>query len=486
MEKYLLPRLQSVIYFSIFCAVLIIGPRTFNLDGDLGRHITIGNYILDNYSIPTNDFFSFPMNGQPLTPHEWLAQVIFALANRGMSLGGPVFVIAFLIGITFSFIYIDSVRRSQMPLLFLLFIVWSAAASSLHWLARPHIFTFLFLALWTHLLEQIEQGKKIPVYCFGFLMVIWANTHGGFVIGFVVLFAYTIGDLLESWFQNQKLSDKAKNWVWIGIISFASTLINPVGIRLWGTSVGFIGNSYLVNNTQEYFSPNFHNISTLPFLVLVAYSLLATGICKNRIAIYYGLLLSGFTVMALYSSRNIPLYAIVAAPILTKMTGQWIENSSWQRLEQNILHIEKRLYGWLFPIVGTIAVLILMLTPVMKTYNSYNEMVFPVKAMDWLQENPIEGRGFNYFTWGGYLLFRQWPDQLVFIDGQTDFYGEKLTREYEQVINMSDGWEQVLEKYQIRWIVLPTKSPLLVELSQKMEWSIRYQDMTATLISLDE
>ncbi|MEN6408163.1 MAG: hypothetical protein ABFD44_00460, partial [Anaerolineaceae bacterium] len=93
----LMPTLQLMIFIAVFGGVLALGPRLLNMDGDLGRHITVGNYILDQRSIPTRDVFSFTMPGQPLVPHEWLADVIFALANRWMGLDGVVLLCALLI-----------------------------------------------------------------------------------------------------------------------------------------------------------------------------------------------------------------------------------------------------------------------------------------------------------------------------------------------------------------------------------------------------
>ena len=83
---------------------------------------------------------------------------------------------------------------------------------------------------------------------------------------------------------------------------------------------------------------------------------------------------------------------------------------------------------------------------------------------------------------GGYLLYRQWPDILVFIDGQTDFYGETLTREYEQVITLSEGWEQILEKYQVDWMLIPEEAILAKALIEHTGWETLYEDETAIII----
>jgi hypothetical protein len=114
--------------------------------------------------------------------------------------------------------------------------------------------------------------------------------------------------------------------------------------------------------------------------------------------------------------------------------------------------------------------------------NRYDPSIFPVQAVDWLQAHPQQGNVFNHFTWGGYLLLRTWPEAPVFIDGQTDFYGEELTREYERVITLSDGWEDIIKKYDIEWMIIPAEGRLARTLKESQEWKKVYEDDTAIIV----
>ncbi len=89
---------------------------------------------------------------------------------------------------------------------------------------------------------------------------------------------------------------------------------------------------------------------------------------------------------------------------------------------------------------------------------------------------------FNNFIWGGYLLYRTFPENPVFIDGQTDFYGEDLTLEYAQVVSLDDGWQDVLGKYDVSWVIIQSGKPLVHALQNELNWKIVYQDATATII----
>ncbi len=108
-----------------------------------------------------------------------------------------------------------------------------------------------------------------------------------------------------------------------------------------------------------------------------------------------------------------------------------------------------------------------------------------MQAVEWLESHPQPGRMFNDFMWGGYLLFRMWPDTLVFIDGQTDFYGEALTRDYEVISNGWDGWDRLLQKYQISWVIIPVRSPLVDVLDGSGNWQRIFADPTAVIYSLN-
>ncbi|MCJ7722777.1 MAG: hypothetical protein MUP03_01460, partial [Anaerolineales bacterium] len=150
----LFPRLEDVVFISIFMGVVVMGPRLFNVDGDLGRHLTVGQYILQNLRIPTHDIFSHTMFGLQFTPHEWIAEILFAASNIMLGLNGVVVLSALVIATTFMLVYRDTSRRCSMLIVSMGLTFWAAITSSLHWLARPHLFTFLFIALWTERMER--------------------------------------------------------------------------------------------------------------------------------------------------------------------------------------------------------------------------------------------------------------------------------------------------------------------------------------------
>jgi hypothetical protein len=485
--KYILPKLQDILFISFLLGVIIIGPRTLNTDGDLGRHLVLGKYILSSGTIPTTDLFSNTMSGQPLTPHEWLAEIAYSIAYQTFRLYGVVLLEGILIASTLIWVYLDSMERGKSYFAAGIFTAWAAFMTSMHWIARPHLFTFLFLAVWTTGIRKIASGGKYPVWPLPIIMILWANTHGAFIAGFVVWGCYMTGAIWD-YFKNRnpEVPASTKKLVVVGLISFFATFINPVGWGLWETSLGYIHNSYLVGHTMEYLSPDFHTVGFVPFMALIAFIIFAFGQAWSRLSVAEGLLLAVWTVMGLYSARNIPLFAIISAPILAWYSQGVAANTKFIKpIDATIRNTDTKLSGFTWPVI-TLGILLFLALPIsnpkinLPDYE-FDRTVFPVAATDWLLVNPQQGKMFNYFTWGGYLLYRLWPNQTVFIDGQTDFYGETLTREYEKIISLSPEWETLLEKHNIDWIIVPSNSTMGEEIQNERNWSVIYHDGTAVI-----
>jgi hypothetical protein len=108
------------------------------------------------------------------------------------------------------------------------------------------------------------------------------------------------------------------------------------------------------------------------------------------------------------------------------------------------------------------------------------EPAFPVRAVEWLESHPQPGNMFNNLNWGGYLGLSLWPGQVPFIDSMSDTTGI-VTMEYETVITMRTGWQDILEQYNIKWAIIPSEWPLARELKAQ-GWETAYQDETAVIL----
>jgi hypothetical protein len=185
-------------------------------------------------------------------------------------------------------------------------------------------------------------------------------------------------------------------------------------------------------------------------------------------------------------ARNIPLFAIVATPILATSARRILDQLPvWIKIESRLAEIENSLRGFIWQVAGILAAVILFSRYQAQAHSSFNQFdarVFPVAAVNWLEANPQSGNMFNEFNWGGYLLQRIWPHQLVFIDSQTDFYGEALARDYNQMLNAQNDWDAKLKNYEIDWVIVSNGAPLARALETEYHWRVLYQDETSIIL----
>ncbi|MEW5939545.1 MAG: hypothetical protein AB1750_07790 [Chloroflexota bacterium] len=470
---YTLPRVQDFVFILILLLGVTLGPR-FLGDGDPGRHIVVGKIILTEGEIPRTDIFSQTKPGQPLTTTEWLSEVVYAAAYLALGLDGVVALAIALIAVTFTLVFRETLRVSDSYALSFALVFLMIAATLFHWLARPHLFSWLMLAIWLSQMDRLARGETKNIWQFPLMMLLWANLHGGFIVGLLVWAAYAAG----SWFD--KPAREVWKRVWLaGAASLAATFVNPSGAGLWGNVVGHVGDSALMALQIDWRSPDFHSANAWPFLFILGLLLLSRARADRPLSGGQSFLLAGLTAFALVSVRNIPFFVIACVPLLGYSLPRL-------KLDSILRATQSWLRGAVWPVAAALIVVGLTRSGVRldagRMGNTFDPARFPVGAADWLEVHPQEGNVFNEFTWGGYLLFRLWPDQRVFIDGQTDFYGAELSQDYLTMYAARENWEALLAEYQIDWAILPRSSPLAQELRDAARWRVLYEDETAVIL----
>jgi hypothetical protein len=476
-----LPRLSDILFFAIFLAVLAMGPRMLNMDGDLPRHLLTGRIILETKTIPTVEQFVYPYEGRPYVSHEWLTDVIFYLIQNYLGLAGLVILAAILLASTFTALYSYISSRLDIRLPVLVLFLWGAAVTSLNWIVRPHLISMFMLAIWLIWTDKLARGEKFPLWIFFATMILWSNLHGEFIAGMLVMLAYTVGWTMEFLFNRPNTDPGTGARLWTAFLaSGVASLLNPATYHPYITILGFVNNKYLMSRMTESNPPDFSRPEFLVLLGLLAISILLLAIHSKRLTAGQAFLLTGFSAMSLMAARNIHLYGVVAPFVLAEtvhgLTGPRVVSA----LESVLRNVEGQVKSALWPVVTVILFGALILGTQARSTYSFDPTFFPVDAVTWLEAHPQEGRMFNDLNWGGYIEFRLWPEQKVFADSMADVTGE-MTLQYETALTMRKGWEDIFSKYQIEWVILPTTAPLASEL-QDMGWQTLYTDETAIIL----
>jgi hypothetical protein len=192
-----------------------------------------------------------------------------------------------------------------------------------------------------------------------------------------------------------------------------------------------------------------------------------------------------FTYMALYSLRYIPLFAIIVAIILVKQS-EYIANqydtgfmSFMKKRAERISFVDSSAKGYLWPIAGILVVLISLISG--NVAHRFDDKTMPVAAVDFMRREHLKGNMFNNDEFGDYIIYKAWPEYKVFFDGRSDMYGAERIKEYYKLTRIEPGWEDVLKKYDINWIIYNDKSTLAQFLLQRDDWRLIYADKVANI-----
>jgi hypothetical protein len=478
----------NIVFLAVFISIVFSGKMHILLgDVDTGYHIRAGEIILETLSVPKYDLFSFHSPSLPWTAHEWLSEVIMALIHQVYGLTGIVVFFALLISATYWMLF-KILRRDNRNILvgaFLVFLV--VASSTLHWLARPHIFSLLLILAYHYVLDRYEYQKKNYLYLLPLMMIVWVNLHGGgSIVGLILVGIYFGGNLARYLFAKAERTAAANKTPAFGLVLLGcllASLINPQGIHILTFPLNLVSDTFLMNNVAEFQSPNFHG--TMPFRYLLFLTIAIFAVSTAKADLIEAALLILFLHMALYSARYITLFAIVAAPILARHADLLLKQTKaavvdhFRRRSANMALVDSSLPGYFWPAVAAVAVFIALYTG--RIHFHFDEKANPVAAVEFLKKEGLPGNMFNDDSFGDYVIYAAWPQYKVFIDGRTDMYGASLVREYVKVVGLDPDWERLLDKCDINWVFHPTDSPLSILLLERSDWRLIYADNVASI-----
>jgi len=477
-RHWLLPSLTQLLWLTLLLVLLAQPWRTTMVasDGDACMHWRVGETMLQSRQIIRADIFSHTRAGAPIVSKEWLSELVFAVAGRLGGLYGVAAVGALVIAAAFALLHRQLLREGNDALVATSIVLLAAWASSAHWLARPHAFSFLMIVLWHGALRKFMRTEKVGtlLITLGVLTVFWVNLHGAYLAGFFVLGVYWVSAAIEK--------DHRK----FGVLTVAAlscaalSLLNPNGYKLLFYNVQFLYSDFFKNWLAEYASMRFGSIEALGFILWLGMMFLTLALRRPRLTVSEGLVLISWTYFALYSARNVPLLAILSAPILVPAISE-AATARWQMPSQKMRMLNEAARGW---VVSTILAVMIVAVPQLTVMPSKD---WPTGAVAFIKthDQQFDGNMFNQYAWGGYLM-QYLPKHKVFVDGRADFYGENLLREFSDTTALHTNWTQVLQKYDVRWTLMPTDHRLNLALALLPGWHCAYSDEVAMVYSRQE
>jgi hypothetical protein len=488
-SKIFVPSLANLIFLVLFLSLSLSKGGFLLSDADTGWHIKAGEFMLDTFSVLRHDIFSFTTPPLDWLNHQWLSEVIMALIHQSWGLTGIVIFFALIISFTYTLLF-RLMQKDQGNIIVAVFIVLLTIASSIfHWLARPHIFSLLFLTMGYYLLDLFHHKHVNLLYFFPPMMFFWINMHSGFIFGFILIFIYLMGNLLRfitSKDETRELyKQRTKLLILTMVASFFISLINPYGLNSLINPFTFVSNKFIMNHMSEFQSPNFHNPILWPFNVFLLLMIFVIGLSKKNLNIIEILLLVIFIGMGLFSQRFIPFLCIVAAPILVRNVDWMLKGMHhrfvdvFKKKSDDLCSMDASARGYLWFVGGVLMIVIALVTN--KIVYQFDENEKPVAAVNFLKKVSLEGNMFNDDEFGDYIIYSAFPRYKVFIDSRVDMYGPDRLKDYLHMVSFKPGWEDIVEKYSINWVFFNSDSMLSRHLRERNDWKLIYSDRVANI-----
>jgi len=476
-------------------AKLLIG------DGDTGWHIRTGQWIMEHGRVPDHDIFSFSKPGQPWFAWEWLWDVVFGWLHQKAGLAAVAVASMILLSFTFALLFRLTRRACPNPFIAIGVTLMATAGSSMHWLARPHLFTLFFTVVFYWILEDARQGRTRRLILLPFLMVLWANLHGGFLVGTILIGAYVAGEFVSWLLASERTGTKAllaqsKPYLLALAGCVGASLLNPYGYHLHAHVYRFLTSSnFYLRYIQEYQSTSFQTVLALWYEPMLLLGAVAAAWCVYRKRFAQALLVAAWAHLGLFAVRNMPIYLLIAAPPVANMLYEWLELLVGAHAPEWLRKAARSLldYGAGFDaldrlprVYATSAVAAVLLSAVFFTPNppwifraEYDPQRYPAAALQVLRSPQVAGNVYTIDEWGDFLIYSLYPNAKVFVDGRFDFYGPEFTEKYLGLNELRYGWEQTLNQYGIGTMLLPVDAPLARALKLSSRWQLVYDDGVA-------
>ena len=402
---------------------------------DAWYHLKTGEYILKNLTIPRHDIFSYTATGAEWVTHSWLAEIFFYFVYSVGGLATLLGIVALFSAITYCLVLALAKRfgANTYVILFLLFTLPFFRVFPL-WIPRPQIFSYFFIILEILLIEQYLKTKSRKYLFFApVIFLFWANIHASVVLGLLVLLGYVFFD---------------KKIIFPALASVALSFLNPNTYKIftYQFEIREVAKSLQV---REWFSilVYWNNPGTILFFGILALANLFFFwvYFRSRTAEnlrLFGLSL-GFSLMPFVSARHIAFFPLVVFPILAaKISNLPKAKELMEKISAEKIRVVCILFGIIF-ILGAF---------LRMPKELVNAEVLPVRAADFIEANRIKGPLFNMYNEGGYLIWRFWPEEKVFIDGRSEVYRGAPVKDYLSIATLREDWKILVdEKYKINY-----------------------------------
>jgi hypothetical protein len=457
----------------VYAICVSYAPSLLN-DGDTLSHIVIGRWILDHWAIPFRDPFSFTAYGQTWVPHEWLAEVVFAILYDRLGWGGVVAATAVAAAAAFALLTHAlekslGARRAAIGACLAFFL------TEAHLLARPHALAWPLLIIWMSGIIGARDAGRLPSLALLPVMVVWCNLHGGFVVGLAFAGLLALEAVAEA--PPASRLQVIRGWgVFVGLAA-ASALVSPNGINLFLLPLKMLRMSFAISSISEWHSVDFTHFD--PLEAWIALAILGGFSLGLRLPLPRIAMVLALFYEALTHVRNKELLGMIGPLLITvalaKQLGPAapIEGAAIARAGGR-----RTVVAFAASIVVILIGLGFFATALSLDRNGLRP-VAPIAAVQAAGAAGLTGHVLNSLGFGGYLMLEGIP---TFVDGRADLFGDLFLARYVAATSgIGDGLPALLDDYAVEWTIFEPLSPAVTLLDHLPGWERIYADQYAVI-----
>ena len=470
---------------ALLTVALVVSPITNN---DIFLHLRTGATVLATGHVPRVDDYSALARGRPFIAHEWLAGVVFRLAEIAAGLDGPIVLKALIALLCAAALYGAARALGASPAVAIPALAFVMILAAARIMERPHIFSYLLTALFLLLLARRRAGGRVPLWTFLPIQVVWANLHGGFILGPTIVALAAAGEGLESLIFSRAPGApqpgssgapphrrEATRVAGLAVSLVAACLLNPYGVALLKFPFQLTGSSFMgeIWEWQPPFASDFAGTYMMREYVawglfgLAIHALTLVRVARRRAAPPGGafpvLLFVVLLALSLRMQRNVTDFGLGTFPGVAA-------GATW------LLPAAAARRGGRACLAGI--TLLLLGLAVWFAWSGYPfrpssrrsagfgvGFNIPVAGADYLGDNGVRGNAFNTYTTGAYLVYRFYPQVRVAMDSRNDVYGADLYREYKHAATDPKALAAFLKRIDasfvfLDWTLHPVKATL--------------------------
>jgi hypothetical protein len=461
---------SSAVYFFSFVSA----------DPDLWGHVKFGEALWETKTLSPHNLYSFTAPNHPWINHEWLSELFFYATYRFFGDTG-LLLLKLGVGLVIVWLIYDIAlfRGAQIVVLAMgLGLVISVMSPG--FMVRPHIFSLLFFALFFHILHCYLERQKNKLWLLPFIMIIWCNSHGGFLIGWVQYTVVLVWQGLAWIFKERKVGPSLKVLLFWYLLTTAACFVTPNGIKL----LAFLYHSLSQPRPIGEWDPiGLWDTSFLRFKVLAAAFVVSLAYPSPQNKRWEIAMIGATIVFAFKHQRHVPFFAIMVGPYLVEWLSLLLASL---QLNMGKTVLSRASCSVLF-------VFFLLVAAYHIGHATYRYMkagfhiivdplYYPVQAVQFMQTNEIKGNVLLPFEWGEYAIWKLYPSCLVSIDGRfRTAYPETVLRDHIFPANDDAAWTRLIDMYPAD-IILSRQIPFFWNMIRaSKDWVYIYSDRAAII-----